>query len=149
MRDRRRWRRAVRHGLTASILGAALAVAGCSTSGSPEPVDTPAPTIQSPTVSEEPAAKTNAAPGSRCGSVTFPSGSPGTVVVHSGQITCTDAVALINRYFNDPSITRQGNTLSAMFDGWTCVSPTAAAADLAGYGSKCEKGAVVLTVVTG
>lgn len=149
MRDRRRWRLTVRNGVTASVLGAAFAVAGCSTSGSPEPVDTPAPTIQSPAVSEEPAAEANAAPGSRCGTVTFATGSPGTVVVQSGQITCTDAVALINRYFNDPSITRQGNTQSAMFDGWTCVSPTAAAADLAGYGSKCEKGAAVLTVVTG
>lgn len=148
MRDRRRWRRTARNGVTASVL-AAFALAGCSTAGSPEPVDTPAPTIQSPTVSEKPAAETNAAPGSRCGTVTFASGAPGTVVVQSGQITCTDAVALINRYFNDPSITRQGNTLSAMFDGWTCVSPTAVAAHEAGYGSKCEKGAVVLTVVTG
>ncbi|WHU46819.1 hypothetical protein QNM97_23095 [Gordonia sp. L191] len=99
-------------------------------------------------MSERSAAEANATPGSRCWTVTFPSGSPGTVVVHSGQITCTDAVALINRYFTDPSITRQGNTLSAMFDGWTCVSPTAVAAHEAGYGSKCEKGAVVLTVVT-
>ncbi len=58
-------------------------------------------------------------------------------------------MALINRYYNDPVITRQGNTMSAMFDGWTCVSPTAVASQLAGYGSKCENGDLTLVVVTG
>lgn len=140
----RNWRNAT---VTAAV-SLALAATACSTSGEAVSVRSGLPD-SSPAQNLESTAEAIAAAGAECGTVTFPAGSPGIVVVQAGSITCTDAVALINRYYNDPTISRQGNTMSAMFDGWTCVSPTATAAELAGYGSKCESGDTTLTVVAG
>lgn len=142
----------LRRATITAIVGMTLVATACSTSGQAvsaqhETASASSQPAQQP--NRQPTTQALATPGSTCGTVTFPAGTPGTVVVETGAITCTDAVALINRYYNDPVITRQGNTMSAMFDGWTCVSPTAVASQLAGYGSKCENGDLTLVVVTG
>ncbi|MCJ0901081.1 hypothetical protein MTX38_28730 [Rhodococcus sp. ARC_M13] len=142
----------LRRATITAIVGMTLVATACSTSGQavsaqPETASASSQPAQQP--NRQPTTEALATPGSTCGTVTFPAGTPGTVVVETGAITCTDAVALINRYYNDPVITRQGNTMSAMFDGWMCVSPTAVASQLVGYGSKCENGDLTLVVVTG
>lgn len=99
------------------------------------------------TVTETPS-EGPAAPGSQCGTVTYPAtGTVGTVVVQSGSITCSDAHSMITRYMTDPSIAHTGNTWSAQFDGWGCSSPTAAGSVAAGYSTQCMKGDVEVRVV--
>lgn len=128
--------------LTAAVLSIVLIATACATTGEPQSASDSSTGLSNMEQTQE-----LAGPGTRCGTVTFASGTPGSVVVQSGAMSCTAAVALINRYFTDPSLVRQGNTNSAVFDGWTCVSPTAVAAEIAGYGTKCESNDVTLIVV--
>lgn len=78
-----------------------------------------------------------AAPGQVCGTMTFPSGAEGKVVVEFGNITCDDALALFDRYFYSDSVERGGNSQTAQFDGWTCVTPTGEAPREYGYSAQC------------
>lgn len=89
----------------------------------------------------------HASPQTDCGTVTYPrTGHTGTVHIAAGDISCADATAVIRRYFNDPTLTREGNTESAQFDGWGCANPTATAAALEGYSTRCDRGGVQIQV---
>lgn len=82
-----------------------------------------------------------AAPQTDCGTVTYPqSGRSGVVHIASGGISCSEAMAMIGKYLNDPTLSHSGNTWSAQFDGWGCASPTATAAALEGYSTTCSRG---------
>lgn len=75
-----------------------------------------------------------------CGEITYPqTGMTGSVFLVSGSISCTDAMAVIDRYLHDPSLEHLGNTWSAMFDGWGCATPTATAAQIYGYSTSCQR----------
>lgn len=89
----------------------------------------------------------HASPQTDCGTVIYPqSGRTGIVHIAAGDISCADATAVIRRYLNDPTLTREGNTESAQFDGWGCASPTATAAALDGYSTRCDRGGVQIQV---
>lgn len=88
-----------------------------------------------------------AGPGENCGTHTYEAtGTQAGIFVVDGEMTCGDAVAVVNRYFSDPGLDRQGNTMSAAFDGWTCASPTAVAAREAGYSTRCANDAEGITI---
>ncbi|MCG7592746.1 hypothetical protein MHN84_01900 [Mycobacterium sp. PSTR-4-N] len=75
-----------------------------------------------------------------CGSVTYPAtGASGSVTVTAGDLSCADAMQIVDRYLNDPALPHSGNTDSAEFDGWNCASPTATAAELYGYTTSCAR----------
>ncbi|PEG36858.1 hypothetical protein CRI77_22090 [Mycolicibacterium duvalii] len=74
-----------------------------------------------------------------CGVVAYPgTGVRGTVKVVSGPTSCGDAMEIVDRYLHDPVLVHSGNTWTAEFDGWLCVTPTAATADEYGYLSTCR-----------
>lgn len=123
-----------RHAAIAACLAFTLAATACSITIP----GTPVPAGSDPAV---------APPETRCERVTSPSGVSGTVVVQEGAIGCTSALALIRRYYNDPGISRRGNTLAAEFDGWTCVSPGALTDQTEDVESRCERVGVTLVVV--
>jgi hypothetical protein len=75
-----------------------------------------------------------------CGVISYPSGAGGTVVVAQGDSTCSEAMSLIDRFLNDQTLTHEGNTMAAQFDGWVCASPTAVMAQQAGYSTICNRG---------
>lgn len=76
--------------------------------------------------------------GQSCGEHTYQAtGATAGIFVNYGGITCAEAVKVVDRYFDDPDLVRGGNTAAARFDGWTCASPTAAAAREAGYSTQC------------
>ncbi|PQE00372.1 hypothetical protein CYL16_12180 [Mycobacterium sp. EPG1] len=75
-----------------------------------------------------------------CGEVTYPeTGVTESVFVVGGSVSCTDAMAVVDRYLHDPSLEHVGNTWSAQFDGWGCASPTATAAQIYGYSTSCRR----------
>jgi hypothetical protein len=125
-----------------AFIAAASFLGGCANEGAPAGVDSENP-------SESVAAVALSGPGSDCGSVTYPGGSVGTVYIASGNLTCTDALAAIDRYLHDPELIREGNTLSAGFDGWGCASPTATAAEIYGYSTSCERGSDAVQIRVG
>lgn len=70
--------------------------------------------------------------------VNYPSsGNVGDVVVQNGQLSCDEAMAVVKRYLNDPTLTHEGNTWSAQFDKWICASPTVTASQMDGYTTSC------------
>lgn len=84
---------------------------------------------------------TPAVPGTACGAAT----GERVVEVVSGSISCTDALAVMERYRAVPNDGSYGNANIRQFDGWSCVSPTAGSAQEQGFGSKCSKDDIVLT----
>ncbi|PZU04584.1 MAG: hypothetical protein DI630_00215 [Gordonia sp. (in: high G+C Gram-positive bacteria)] len=84
---------------------------------------------------------TPAVPGTACGAAT----GRRVVTVVSGPISCTDALAVMDKYLALPNDGSYGNANIRQFDGWSCVSPTAASAQRQGFGSKCSKDDIVLT----
>lgn len=77
-----------------------------------------------------------AALGTTCGAAT---GHPVVVEVRAGSISCTDALAVMERYNALPR-GEHGNANIQQFDGWSCASPTAARAQELGYGQVCHSG---------
>lgn len=122
-----------------------LQVAAASTT--PTPTGTPtAPVEDTPTVAppmEGPYTEgtTPAAPGTACGAATGDK----VVMVVSGSISCTDAIAVIKGYLALPNDGSHGNANIREYNGWQCVSPTARSAQEQGFGSKCTKGDTVVT----
>lgn len=76
-------------------------------------------------------------PGTACGAAT---GRQPVVEVRSGSISCTDALAVMDRYNALPRTGEFGNANIRQFDGWTCASPTAASAAESGYDQTCSLG---------
>lgn len=77
---------------------------------------------------------------SGCGEVSFPeSGVTAKVVVAEGDLSCSDAMAVFQKYLTDHSLEHTGNSWSAQFDGWGCSTPTATAAESYGYIGQCTK----------
>ena len=132
---------------TAVIAGVAMTVlAGCG-AGDGTSARVTGSTTTAATQSEAPPVAVNAAPGEECGTHTYAAtGTVAGIYVVEGSMTCADATALVDRYFTDSSLVRQGNTESAMFDGWTCASPTAVAAQAAGYSTQCTNDAKGVTI---
>jgi hypothetical protein len=86
-------------------------------------------------------------PGTLCGdAVTTPTGNSLRVRVETGRISCSDAVGVVQKYYDLPSDPTGGNTMPKEFDGWFCYSPTARSAQQSGIGTSCEKGDVTLVV---
>jgi hypothetical protein len=75
--------------------------------------------------------------GDECGVVGVPPA--GNVIVASGTITCADAMAVVNRYFSDFSLTPENNEW-IRFDGWDCWTPSADQAMVNGFGTECGRG---------
>lgn len=80
---------------------------------------------------------TPALPGTTCGAAT---GRHPVVEVRSGSISCTDALAVMDRYNALPLTGEFGNAHIRQFDGWTCASPSAARAAENGYDQTCSLG---------
>ncbi len=102
-----------------------------------------------------PAAATSAAPtptpdgpGARCGPVQTASGT-GQVIIASGRIVCAEALAVVQKYYDLPTDPDGGNTAPKRFDGWFCLTATAASAEARGYGTECSRGGIELRVVIG
>lgn len=87
---------------------------------------------------------TPVAPGTMCGAAT----GRRVVTVVSGTISCTDALAVMDSYWNLPP-GNYGNANIRQFDGWSCASPTAMMSRELGYGSRCSKGDIMLTTPVG
>lgn len=85
-----------------------------------------------------------AAPGTMCGAAT----GRRVVTVVSGTISCTDALAVMDAYWNLPA-GDYGNANIRQFDGWNCAAPTANMSRELGYGSRCSKGDITLTTPVG
>ena len=76
-----------------------------------------------------------------CGPVTYPeSRTVGVVTIDKGDLSCEAAKQVVDRFLTDNSLTREGNTTSAEFDGWLCASPTAGASEAEGYSTVCSRG---------
>lgn len=122
----------------AMLVTTAALLAACSQSPTAEPTANfrPDPAAPAPTFH---ATVEASGPGSECGTVTHPqSGAAGTIA--QGSLSCTEAMAVVDRYLHDPWLAHSGNTWSAEFDGWACASPTAAAAEEYGYTTACNRG---------
>lgn len=59
--------------------------------------------------------------GERCGEVV--GNTPLPVVVLTGEVDCAVAVAVADRYVNDPTVVAQGQGRFATVDGWRCMWP--------------------------
>lgn len=71
-----------------------------------------------------------------CGTVTIPmTGKTATVLNANNIIDCSEAVSVMNRYNNDPTLNDRIHT----FDDWTCSIFGAAEAEELGYVVKCER----------
>jgi hypothetical protein len=64
----------------------------------------------------------------------------GYVAVVQGDALCTVAMAVIDRYFHDPTLEHNGNSWSAYVDGgWSCRMPNAMARQY-GWRMQCTRG---------
>ena len=63
----------------------------------------------------------------------------GYVAVMQGDVTCPEAMAVIDRYFHDSTLSHNGNSWHAAFDGWSCLLPNAMAR-VYGYRTSCTRG---------
>lgn len=82
------------------------------------------------------------APASRtptCGTVTSKTGTPLTVTVAKGSVSCPDALALANTYFHDPPETPQGSSGSVQIGPWLCASNSAAGTAQSGRAGGCHR----------
>lgn len=61
------------------------------------------------------------------------------VRVLEGDATCTEALRITNRYYNDRSITTESTTGFAVVDGWVCVSSTASEQKATGHYADCTR----------
>jgi hypothetical protein len=82
-----------------------------------------------------------AAPGCGVTADPNPNGAPyGYVAVVHGDVPCPIALAVIDRYFHDPTINHNGNSWSAALDdGWSCLLPNAMAREY-GWRTQCIRG---------
>lgn len=62
------------------------------------------------------------------------------VEIRSGDIKCDEAIALLEYYVSIRAKEGVGNTMSVLFDGWTCISPTAKSAEIRQTAFGCGKG---------
>ncbi|WP_280470631.1 hypothetical protein [Nocardia farcinica] len=95
----------------------------------------PAATPPPPTPSDGPYGTTEiVGPGTACGAAT------GDIIVkvEAGTISCAEALATITKYRALPPDPTAGNTNNHTFDGWQCMSPTAAMAADLGYSTSCR-----------
>lgn len=74
------------------------------------------------------------APGTMCGAAT----GRRVVQVVSGSISCSDALTVMERYWDLPP-GDYGNANIRSFDRWDCASPTARRSAELGYGSTCRR----------
>jgi hypothetical protein len=63
----------------------------------------------------------------------------GYVAVVRGDVTCQEAMALIDRYYQDATLEHNGNSWSAEVDGWGCRLPNAMAREY-GWREQCTRG---------
>ena len=73
--------------------------------------------------------------GDECGAA---AAQPGTVIVAAGTVTCSDALAVVNRYLTDSSLQRDGEWVH--FDGWDCWAPSPDQKAMNGFGTECSRG---------
>uniref|UniRef100_UPI0024569FA1 hypothetical protein n=1 Tax=Nocardia farcinica TaxID=37329 RepID=UPI0024569FA1 len=95
----------------------------------------PAATPPPPTPSDGPYDTTEiVGPGTACGAAT------GDIIVkvEAGTISCAEALATITKYRALPPDPTAGNTNNHTFDGWQCMSQTAAMAADLGYSTSCR-----------
>lgn len=65
-----------------------------------------------------------APPGTTCGTVTDVPGRTQPVVVLKGDVGCSTALRVANRYFHDPSVPKgDGSSAEATVEGWQCLIP--------------------------
>jgi hypothetical protein len=101
-------------------------VIGCATAGF----------ILSPAVGADPSGP----PG--CGVISNPDTGAegfGYVVVVQGDVSCPEAMNVIDRYFHDSTLEYNGNSWHAAFDAWSCLLPNAMAR-VYGYRTSCSRG---------
>jgi hypothetical protein len=63
------------------------------------------------------------------------------VSIVSGPVLCTEALHVIDTYFNHPPSPAQGSGGFLAFDGWECISTSGDVSQETGHYSDCEKGA--------
>lgn len=63
------------------------------------------------------------------------------VSIVSGPVLCTEALHVIDMYFNHPPSPAQGSGGFLAFDGWECISTSGDVGQQTGHYSDCEKGA--------
>ena len=85
-------------------------------------------------------------PGTECGLVEPADGGPAQVRIELGSIGCSEAVRVVQKYYDLPVDPSGGNTAPQQFDGWRCSTATAGLAGQRGYGTSCLKGDVQLVV---
>jgi hypothetical protein len=62
--------------------------------------------------------------GTTCGTVTDVPGRTQPVVVLKGDVDCSTAIRIANRYFHDPSVPKSdGSSAEATVEGWQCLIP--------------------------
>jgi hypothetical protein len=93
---------------------------------------------------ETPTSQTNAT--SSCGTVVSTIGSEVEVVIESGSVTCADALAIVDRYYNDPTLLHEGSSGSATIGDWLCASTSGAVLEQTGEAGQCTGPTGVLSL---
>jgi hypothetical protein len=73
-----------------------------------------------------------------CGLVKTTTGNPAKVSIAGGAVSCSDAIALVHRYYNDPDLVREGSGGYAEIDGWACISTSGAVSEATGHYGECS-----------
>lgn len=62
-------------------------------------------------------------------------------VIAPASVSCAEATAVVDRYFNDPSLELGGSSGYAEFDGWGCSTTSGTGTEVTGHIGWCEDGA--------
>ena len=85
---------------------------------------------------------TPAEPGTQCGAATGKT----PVKIVSGEISCAEAIEIVDGYLALPNDGSYGNANIRMHRGFSCSTATAGSANQRGYGTSCSKGDIELIV---
>lgn len=86
---------------------------------------------------DEPSPYKASGAGQRCGGVPDDPLAD-TVIITAGKLSCEAATAIVAKYLSTPVDADHGNTNAQEFDGWQCMTPTAALSQESGVAVECS-----------